>query len=131
MRTSILVMCRAPTYTSPIAASQSSAHTCCPIMPMSTNGSTIGRYFKMESASIDFIPATPLMVQSHHLSYYVTIGLMLLAAWAFQSLQSSKSAKPAKVQVPFYKASILKWYFDAESLVRDSYLKVQDYSLQI
>lgn len=66
----------------------------------------------------------PLVVPSRRLSYYVTIGLVLLAAWAFQSLQSSKSSKSAKIRVPFYKASIFKWYFDAESLVRDSYVKV-------
>lgn len=120
-------MCRASsTYTSPIAASQSSTYSCCPIMPMSTNSSTIGRYLKMDSGSIDFVQTTPLVVRSHHLSYYVTIGLMLVAVWAFQSLHTSKSTKPAKAQVPFYKASILKWYFDAESLIRDSYLKVRN-----
>lgn len=96
-------------------------------MPMSTNSSSIGRYLKMDSASVDFVQATPLVIQGQHLSYYVTIAAVLLAAWIFQSMQSSKATKttkPSKIQVPFYKASILKWYFDAESLVRDSYEKV-------
>lgn len=115
-------MCQAPSYTSPIAVSQPSTDSCCPITPMSTNSSSLGRYLKMDSASIDFVQAAPVVVRSQHLSYYVTIGVVLLAAWFFQSKQSSKTTK---VKAPFYKASIVKWYFDAESLVRDSYLKVR------
>ncbi|KAG8159818.1 hypothetical protein KVR01_010455 [Diaporthe batatas] len=85
-----------------------------------SNTSTLGRYFKMES-SVDFISSTPVIVRSQHLSYYVAIGAILLVAWFFQSSQTSKTSR---VKVPFYKASILKWYFDAETLVRDSYSKV-------
>lgn len=77
----------------------------------------------MDSASIDFVQAAPMVVRSQHLSYYVTIGIIVLAAWVLQSLQSSKSST-YKVKAPFYKASIIKWYFSAESLVRDSYWKV-------
>lgn len=87
-----------------------------------SNTSTLGRYFKMES-SVDFISSTPVVVQSQHLSYYVAIGAILLVAWLFQSSQTSKTNR---VKAPFYKASLLKWYFDAETLVRDSYTKVRN-----
>lgn len=75
----------------------------------------------MES-SVDFISSTPVVVRSQHLSYYVAIGTILLVAWLFQSSQTHKTKG---VKAPFYKASILKWYFDAETLVRDSYTKVK------
>lgn len=75
----------------------------------------------MES-SADFISSTPVVIRSQHLSYYVAISAILLVAWLFQSSQTSKAKA---VKVPFYKASILKWYFDAETLVRDSYTKVR------
>lgn len=75
----------------------------------------------MES-SVDFISSTPVVIRSQHLSYYVAIGAILLVAWLFQSSQTSKTRA---VKAPFYKASILKWYFDAETLVRDSYTKVR------
>lgn len=87
---------------------------------MSNTSSSLGRYFKMES-SVDFISSTPVVVRSQHLSYYVAIGTILLVAWLFQSSQTNKTKG---VKAPFYKASILKWYFDAETLVRDSYTKV-------
>lgn len=117
-------MCRA--YTSPIAVSQpplTYTTTCCPLKPMSNNGTSFARYITMDSASIDFVQAAPVVVRAQHLSYYVTFGVIVLAAWVFQSLQSSKS-NTCKVKAPFYKASIIKWYFSAESLVRDSYWKV-------
>jgi hypothetical protein len=86
-----------------------------------SNTSSLGRYFKMES-SVDFISSTPVVVRRQHLSYYVAIGAILLVAWLFQSSQTNKKLG---VKAPFYKASILKWYFDAETLVRDSYTKVR------
>ena len=70
---------------------------------------------------IEFVPPTALVIRGQHLSYYVALGAILLAAYIFQSLQSSKSKH---VEVPFYKASKMKWMFDAETLVRDSYNKV-------
>lgn len=88
---------------------------------MSNTSSSLGRYFKMES-STDFISSTPVVIRSQHLSYYVAIGAILLVAWLFQTSQTSKAKG---VKAPFYKASILKWYFDAETLVRDSYTKVR------
>lgn len=114
-------MCQVPSYTSPIAVSQPSTFSCCPITPMS-NRSTYDRYLTMDSSSIDFIQAAPVVLWSQHIPYYITIGLVLVSFWLYQSIQASKVTK---VKVPFYKASILKWYFDAESLVRDSYWKVR------
>lgn len=114
-------MCQVPSYTSPIAVSKPSTSSCCPITPMS-NHSSLDRYLNMDSSSIDFIQAAPVVLRSQHIPYYVSIGLILVSIWLYQSTQASKVNK---VKVPFYKASILKWYFDAESLVRDSYYKVR------
>lgn len=72
-------------------------------------------------SSLDFVQAAPVVVRGQHLSYYATIGLLLFTAWALQSLQASKASR---VKVPVYKASIIKWYFSAETLIRESYLKV-------
>lgn len=77
----------------------------------------------MDSARIDITQAAPVVVRAQHLSYYMTIGVILLAVWYFQSAQAAK-AKQVK-NVPLYNASILRWYFDAETLVRDSYQKVR------
>lgn len=115
-------MCVSPSYSSPIAVAQPSTLTCCPVAPMpNTTIASLGRYIRMDSTSLDFVQAAPVVVRGQHLSYYATIGVILLAAWIIQSLQASKASK---VKVPFYKASILKWYFSAETLVRDSYTKV-------
>lgn len=116
-------MCQAQSYSSPIALSQPPTSSCLPIAPMIANTTSFGRYIQMDSASaIDFVEAAPVVVRSQHLSYYVTLGLVLLGVWLFQSVQANKSTRVKNV--PFYKASIIKWYFDAETLVRDSYLKV-------
>lgn len=72
-------------------------------------------------STIEFIPPTALVVQSKHFSYYIAFGAALLVAYLFQSVQSTKSRQ---VEAPFYKASKMKWMFDAENLVRDSYNKV-------
>lgn len=118
-------MCTSPSYTSPIAVAQPSTLTCCPVAPMpNTSIASLGRYIRMDSTSLDFVQAAPVVVRGQHLSYYATIGMIIFAAWIFQSLQASKASK---VKVPFYKASILKWYFSAETLVRESYVKVRLY----
>lgn len=88
----------------------------------STNRSSFDRFVNMDSSSVNFIHAAPVVLRNQHLPYYLTIGIVLLSAWIYQSIQANKTRK---VKVPFYKASILKWYFDAESLVRDSYYKVR------
>ncbi|KAL8364615.1 hypothetical protein RB595_003755 [Gaeumannomyces hyphopodioides] len=54
------------------------------------------------------------------LEYYVALGCVLLAAYLFQSY---RDAKRKTIAVPFYKASLFKWMFDAETLVTDSYNK--------
>ncbi|PSR97148.1 cytochrome P450 [Coniella lustricola] len=84
----------------------------------------------MDSETIHLVQTAPVVVvRAQHLSYYLSIGAILLVVWYFQSAQVAKS-KQVK-NVPFYKASILKWYFDAETLVRDSYLKFYDQVYQI
>ncbi|KAF3770642.1 cytochrome P450 [Cryphonectria parasitica EP155] len=110
-------MCETSSHTSPIAVSQPSTYSCCPISPMSVNTSSFGRYLSMDSSSIDLVQAAPVVVRAQHLNYYVTIALVFLGVWV--------------KNVPFYKASILKWYFDAETLIRDSYLKFHDQVYQI
>lgn len=87
-----------------------------------SNRSSFDRYLNMDSSSIDLIQAAPVVLRSQHVPYYISIGLVLVSIWLYQSIQASKINK---VKVPYYKASILKWYFDAESLVRDSYYKVR------
>lgn len=113
-------MCQASSYTSLLAHSQPSDYACCPSAP------SVDKSFyhsRMDSTTIDLVQAAPVVVRAQHLSYYMTIGVILLAVWYFQSAQAAK-AKQVK-NVPFYKASIFKWYFDAETLVRDSYHKVR------
>ncbi|CAN8095188.1 unnamed protein product [Discula destructiva] len=82
----------------------------------------------MGSAPLDLVQAAPVVVRGQHLSYYATIGVVLLAVWMYQTFQASRASN---VEVPFYKASIFKWYFSAETLVRDSYLKFYDQVYQI
>lgn len=117
-------MCGSATYSSPIAlALPSTLWSFCPVSPMAndTIGSW-GRYVRMDSMSLDFVQAAPVMVRGQLLSYYAAIAVALVAVWIYQSLQASRASK---VKVPFYKASIIKWYFSAETLLRDSYLKVR------
>jgi hypothetical protein len=62
-------------------------------------------------------------VRSSHLSYWIAISCLLLSAYLF------RPTRRKGMDVPFYKASKLKWMFDAESLVRDSYSKVDSLDL--
>lgn len=57
--------------------------------------------------------------RSSHVSYYATIFCVLLLVYLLSPLNRSNG-----VDVPFYKAGKMKWIFDAESLVVDSYNKV-------
>lgn len=60
-----------------------------------------------------------LIVGGRNLTYYVALGGLLFLAWAW------RNSRPALVvDAPFYRASKLKWMFDAESLILDSYSKV-------
>ncbi len=56
------------------------------------------------------------------LGYYVAIGAVLFAVWLLQSWQTRKRKQ---VDVPVYKAAKMKWMFDAETLILDSYGKVR------
>ncbi|KAI1332107.1 cytochrome P450 [Xylariaceae sp. FL0255] len=54
----------------------------------------------------------------HHTSYYVTIIAILFCAWFFKP-----NTKRTRISAPFYKASRIKWMFNADSLIKDSYSK--------
>lgn len=82
----------------------------------------VGRYIGLGASSLDFGQSAPVVVGMQHLGLYATIGAIVLAVWLYQSLQASRARS---VQVPHFKASIFKWYFSAETLVRESYLKVR------
>ena len=61
-----------------------------------------------------------VVVGGRNLTYYLAISVVLFLAWTW------RNRKPASgVDAPFYKASKLKWMFDAESLIIDSYNKVR------
>ena len=65
------------------------------------------------------LPLPSMVVGSKNLTYYLAISVVLFLAWAW------RTKKPVLgVDAPFYKASRLKWMFDAESLILDSYNKV-------
>ncbi|KAJ9142628.1 Cytochrome P450 [Pleurostoma richardsiae] len=94
---------------------------------MSNTSLLFGRYFGMDSAS-ELVTSAPTTARTGHISYYIAIGAVLLVAYLFRARQSSKLNR---VDAPFYKASTLKWMFDAENLVRDSYNKFYDKVYQI
>lgn len=65
----------------------------------------------------------PGVIGGRDITYYLAISVILFLAWTW------RNRKPASgVDAPFYKASKLKWMFDAESLIIDSYNKVRDLS---
>lgn len=53
------------------------------------------------------------------LSYYVAIVTVLFCIWLWQP-----NKQKCVVSAPLYKASRLKWMFNADALVKDSYRKV-------
>ena len=66
------------------------------------------------------LPLPSVVVGGKNLTYYLAISAILFLAWAW------RSRKPAPgVDAPFYKASKLKWMFDAENRIIDSYNKVR------
>jgi len=65
---------------------------------------------------------------SRHLAYYLTIAAVLVAIWLIQAVQSRRRKQ---VVAPFYKAGLLKWMFDAENLIVDSYNKVRGANGQV
>ncbi|KAI5458415.1 cytochrome P450 [Mariannaea sp. PMI_226] len=58
--------------------------------------------------------------------YYAAITIIIIATWLIRSKKQS-----IKLDVPIYKAPKMKWVFDAENLVRDSYTKFRDRVYQI
>lgn len=64
-------------------------------------------------------------VTGNNLSYYAIIAATLFLIWLCQP------SKQHGVSAPFYKASRMKWWFSADSLVRDSYNKFRDQVYQI
>lgn len=62
-----------------------------------------------------------VVVGGKDLTYYLAFGLIIFLTWVWRN----RSPKLV-VDAPFYEASKLKWMFDAESLILDSYSKVRD-----
>jgi hypothetical protein len=89
-------------------------------MSNTTTSILFGRYgiFTKMDSSPKFRHAEPVVLHSGHLSYYVAIACALLVAYLL------RSSKQKTVNVPYYKAGMMKWMFDAETLVRDSYSRV-------
>lgn len=91
---------------------------------MSTNSTILsfGGYnpFRMDTIGKQPQLDTPLVVRSGHLSYWLALACGLLLIWAYRSSQTTDG-----VDVPFYKAGRIKWMTDAETLIRDSYNKVE------
>jgi hypothetical protein len=75
----------------------------------------------MDSAATIDLHLPHVVAGGRHLTHYVALGTVLLMAWLL------KWRKPQQqlVNVPFYKARMTKWIFDAETLILDSYSKVR------
>jgi len=82
----------------------------------------LGRYDfftnKMDSDSMTVESNASVAARSGRLTYYVAIACILAVAFFF------RSRRQRQLEVPYYKASLTKWIFDAENLVRESYNKV-------
>ncbi|CAJ2508095.1 Uu.00g092810.m01.CDS01 [Anthostomella pinea] len=65
-------------------------------------------------------------VMGNHSGYYVAIGMVLVCIWLFQP-----SKPKCNVSAPLYKSSRMKWMFNADSLIRDSYTQFRDCVYQI
>ncbi|KAI1639694.1 cytochrome P450 [Biscogniauxia mediterranea] len=59
-------------------------------------------------------------------SYYVAIVTVLFCVWL-----SQPTKQKCRVAAPFYKASRIKWMFNADALIQDSYSKFRDCVYQI
>jgi hypothetical protein len=92
-----------------------------PFMMPTNSTFSIGVYglFNKES-TFDVVSPYPILIKSSHLHYWLALGFVLVTAYI---LRLGKR-KNDSVDAPFYKASKMKWMFDAENLVRDSYHKV-------
>ncbi|KAI1659919.1 ent-kaurene oxidase [Daldinia decipiens] len=72
----------------------------------------------------DALPSQVL--DGSRLSYYVAISAVLFCIWLFQS-----GKQKCSVSAPFYQASRLKWMFNADTLIKDSYSKFRDTVYQV
>ncbi len=99
-----------------------------PVAAMSTNSTfSLRRYslFRRDSP-IELTPPAPLIVQSIHANYYIAAACVLLFTLVLRA-----GRRKDGVNAPFYKASKMKWIFDAETLIRDSYNKVRTLVLSV
>ncbi len=89
------------------------------MMPINTTISFVGYKIFSKDPALDLTPTVPFIIRSTHLTYYVAAVCVLLFTFVLRT-----SRRKDGVDAPFYKASKMKWMFDAETLVRDSYVKV-------
>ena len=89
------------------------------MMPINTTLSFVGYKIFSKDSALDLTPSVPFVVRSTHLTYYAVAVCVLLFTFALRT-----SKRKDGVDAPFYKASKMKWMFDAETLIRDSYVKV-------
>ena len=61
-----------------------------------------------------------IVAGSRNLTYYLAISIVLFLAWTWRNRRPVSG-----VDAPLYKASKLRWMFDAESLIIDSYNRVR------
>lgn len=80
----------------------------------------------MENDSTLVRPSVPMDYQRPQIvtggkraSYYIAITIVLLTVWLVRSRK-----RTSNLELPAYKASKTKWIFDAETLIKDSYIKV-------
>ena len=66
-----------------------------------------------------------VVTSSSRSPYYATIAAILFIAWLL------RTTNRGKIEAPFYKGSLRKWIFDAETLVKDSYSQFKDTVYQI
>lgn len=79
----------------------------------------------MNSSSFEVLHLPQVKAGSKHVTYYITMAAILAVVWL---IQTAHSKRQRKVIAPFYKAGLLKWMFDAENLILDSYGKVRAHS---
>jgi hypothetical protein len=88
------------------------------VLPASTMSSMIDVPYFRASTALENDQRLSLSFFADYSRYYVAFGLIILGIWF------SQGKKPNNLAAPFFKASRLRWMFDAESLVRESYSKV-------
>ena len=69
------------------------------------------------SSALDLHIAT--LARDSNLAYLVAVAAILVAAWLLRHREGPLA------DVPLYKVARTKWFFSADSLIRDSYNKVR------